>query len=162
MYAKPLDTEFSPLTPQDEEHLRLLSIFYYVLAGFTAVFSMFPVIHLVVGLLFMFAGLGGEEAFPAVLFGGFFALFALFFIACGLTLAACLAIAGRAIARCERYTFCFVVAAVVCGFWPLGTALGVFTIIVLLREPVKAAFEGENAEIEGGGHEDASEVEFFE
>lgn len=152
--------EFSPLTPQDQEHLRLLAIFYYALAGLTAVFSMFPVIHLIVGILVVFGGLGGNEAVPALLFGGVFILVALLIIGCGLVLAACLAIAGRSLFRRERYTFCLVIAAVTCGFWPLGTALGVFTIIVLLREPVKAAFEAENADFDDGGREGASEAEF--
>jgi hypothetical protein len=40
---------------QDEEHLKLLSTFHYVLGGVTALFSLFPVIHLVVGLFFILA-----------------------------------------------------------------------------------------------------------
>ena len=35
---------------QDDEHLRLLSIFHYVLAGLAGVFGLFPIIHLAVGL----------------------------------------------------------------------------------------------------------------
>ena len=34
-----------------------------------------------------------------------------------------------------------VVAGVACTFAPLGTALGVFTIIVLMRDSVKELFE---------------------
>ena len=30
---------------RDEEHLRILSIFHYVVAGIVALFSLFPVIH---------------------------------------------------------------------------------------------------------------------
>ena len=36
---------------QDQEHLRLLSIFYYVCAGLTALFACIPIIHLVLGLM---------------------------------------------------------------------------------------------------------------
>src|SRR5690606_24795809 len=39
------------LTPQDEEHLRLLAIFHYVVAGITALFSLIPIAHITVGIL---------------------------------------------------------------------------------------------------------------
>ena len=35
---------------KDEEHLRLLSIFHFVVAGMTALFALFPIIHLLIGL----------------------------------------------------------------------------------------------------------------
>ena len=49
-------------------------------------------------------------------------------------------LAGRYLARRERYTFCLVVAGVECMFMPFGTVLGVFTIIVLSRPSVKDLF----------------------
>jgi len=36
---------------QDEQHLQLLSIFHYVLAAMFALFSCFPAIHLVIGIV---------------------------------------------------------------------------------------------------------------
>ena len=48
--------------------------------------------------------------------------------------------AGRNIAARTAYTFCLVVAAIECAFMPMGTALGVFTIIVLMRPSVKQLF----------------------
>jgi len=39
--------------------------------------------------------------------------------------------------------FCLIVAGIICIFMPLGTILGVFTIIVLVRPSVKAMFEGQ-------------------
>ena len=38
-------------------------------------------------------------------------------------------------------TFVFVVACCECLFMPFGTLLGVFTIVLLSREPVKSAFD---------------------
>jgi hypothetical protein len=58
----------------------------------------------------------------------------------GLAMAICILIAGRSIALRKRYSFAFVMACVECLFIPFGTILGVFTIIVLLRESVKALF----------------------
>jgi hypothetical protein len=36
--------------------------------------------------------------------------------------------------------FCLVMGGVECLFMPFGTVLGVFTIIVLMQEPVKQLF----------------------
>ena len=47
---------------------------------------------------------------------------------------------GRGLAQRKRYMFCLVVACVECLFMPFGTVLGVFTIIVLSRDSVKALF----------------------
>jgi len=48
----------NPPTPQekaDAEHLKLISIFHYVVSGLAAFFACFPIIHLVVGLFMIFA-----------------------------------------------------------------------------------------------------------
>jgi len=63
-----------------------------------------------------------------------------FFFLTGLVIAICILIAGRSLARQRRYWFAFIVACIECLFIPFGTILGVFTIIVLSREPVKALF----------------------
>ena len=36
-----------------EENVRLLSIFYYVLAGLIAFFACIPIIHITIGILFL-------------------------------------------------------------------------------------------------------------
>jgi hypothetical protein len=132
------------LTPQDAEHLRLLSLFHYIVAGLQALFASFPIIHFIVGA-FMVLGPGllgkGQDRFPAMAAGGFFMVFAAAWMIVGWTLVACVVIAGRSLARRQRYTFCLIVAGVeaaVC--MPFGTILGVFTILVLMRPTVKAAF----------------------
>jgi hypothetical protein len=132
-----------PLTPQDAEHLRLLSIFYYIVAGLQALFACFPIIHFVVGGALLVGGgaSGQREAAPLMAVGGFFMVLAGALILLGWTFAGCAAFAGRSLAQRKRYVFCMVVAAleiVLCI--PLGTILGVFTIVVLVRPQVKAAF----------------------
>jgi len=62
----------------------------------------------------------------------------------GWTLAVCMLIAGRNLAKRRHHTFCLVVAAISCIFMPFGTILGVLTIIVLMRPSVKGLFEGVN------------------
>ena len=136
-------TDAGPLRPEDVEHLRLLAIFHYVVAGLQALFACIPIIHLTIGLGLLLAprktGVGVEN--PQALVGTMFVAMASVFILLGWSLAACVFVAGRSLAARRRYMFCFVVAAVIAVLcMPFGTILGVLTIIVLLRPSVKAAF----------------------
>ncbi len=131
---------------QDAEHLNLLSIFHYVLAGITGLFACFPVIHLTIGIMFLtqpefFEPDQGVPPEMPMAFGLLFTIVPALMIAAGWTLAICIAYAGRCLACRKRYTFCLVVAAISCLFMPFGTILGVFTIIVLVRPSVKTLFE---------------------
>ena len=124
---------------QDSEHLKLLWIFHYVDAGMTAFFACIPFIHFFMGLAL------ATGAFPdtdpeAQPIGIFIMVFAGLFILAGWTLAACIAYAGRSLQTRRRYTYCLVMAGVECIFMPFGTVLGVFTIIVLMRDSVKPLF----------------------
>jgi hypothetical protein len=126
----------------DLNHLRLLSIFHYVVAGFAALFSLFPVIHLVMGILMVTGHFPDDrhgDPVPSVL-GWFFIAIACLIILAGLTFALCVFLAGRFLTRRRHYLFCLVVAGFASMFMPFGTVLGVFTIIVLLRPSVKELF----------------------
>jgi hypothetical protein len=126
---------------QDTEHLKLLSIFHYVVGGLTAIFACVPLIHFFVGLG-LATGAFDDTPGEARMMGGFLMVFAGGFILAGWALAVAIAIAGRNLARRTRYTYCMVVAGIECILMPFGTVLGVFTIIVLMRDSVKALFEG--------------------
>ena len=67
------------------------------------------------------------------------------FILIGWCVSACILLAGRKLQRRTSHTFCFLVACVECLFIPFGTILGVFSIIVLNRPPVKELFASNNA-----------------
>lgn len=141
----PIGTQASPIQAvnNDADQLNLLAIFHYVVGGLAALFSMFPVIHLVMGLFLVFGAKhlsGPGQTPPPVWFGWIFVIFASLFILFGLTLAALILFAGRSLARRKRHTFCLVMACVECLFMPFGTVLGVFTIIILSRPSVKQLF----------------------
>jgi hypothetical protein len=128
----------------DEQHLRLLSIFHYVVGGLTGLFACFPLIHVALGLAMIFA----PQSFsnrpadqPPAFFGWFFTCFGGGMFVVGISVAVCIVLAGRFIAQRRRYWFIFALACVQCAFFPFGTALGVFTVIVLSRPAVKALFE---------------------
>lgn len=55
MDASPVATTASAST-DDLQHLKLLSIFHYVLAGITGLFSLIPLIHLFMGLAIVTGG----------------------------------------------------------------------------------------------------------
>jgi hypothetical protein len=131
---------------RDEEHLRLLSIFHYVVAGLAGLFALFPIIHLIVGLFLVFfaSHLKDSNGQPAPVFiGWIFVILASTFIIFGMILASLVLTAGRFLAKRKHYTFCLVMAGVECIFMPFGTVLGVFTIIVLTRESVKRGFSSQ-------------------
>jgi hypothetical protein len=134
---------------QDLEHLRLLSIFHYVVGGLLALFACFPLLYFVFGLVMLVApavfedGRHGPPNDAAVMqivgvlmmFGG--TLFALI----GWAYAVCILFAGQFLSQRRHYTFCLVIAALLCMNTPFGTILGVFTIVVLMRPSVKLLFE---------------------
>jgi hypothetical protein len=126
----------------DSEHLNLLSIFHYVVAGVSALFACFPVIHLVLGLFMVLAPekMGSRNNAPPAFFGWFFIAFAAGFILAGWTFSVLVFFAGRFLARRKAYNFCFAMACVECLFMPFGTVLGVFTLLVLMRPSVKELF----------------------
>jgi len=127
---------------QDLEHLRLLSVFHYVLAVLAGLFSLFPVLYLGMGLAIItghFPDSHSGNAMPAFM-GWFFVLFGAAWLLCGLAFAICLWLSGRYLAQHRRYVFCLVMAAISCMFTPFGTVLGVFTIIVLMRPSVRELF----------------------
>jgi hypothetical protein len=131
---------------QDEYQLRLLSIFHYVVAGLAGLFALFPIFHLAIGLLFILAPhefeSNGEP--PPAWVGWIFVIMASVFITLGWTFAGFVLAAGRFLAKRKRYLFCLVMAGIECAFTPIGTVLGVFTIIVLMRESVKQLFTADN------------------
>lgn len=128
---------------QTARHLRLLATFHYVLAGLAAVFALLPALYIAMGVAVLSGAIpvprGGTAPPPAL---------AWFFVGLGAALmlvvlvyVVLLVVAGRFLGRTRRWTFCVVVAALSCAFFPFGTVLGVFTIVFLVKPEVRAAFE---------------------
>ena len=130
------------LIEQDEEHLRLLTLFYYLYSGMVAIFACFPIIHLVIGVLMITnpGAFGSGNNAPPAFAGYLFAIVGGLFVLAGWFFAVCSFMVARSLARRRHYMFCLILSGVNCMFVPFGTAIGVFTIIVLLRPTVKALF----------------------
>jgi hypothetical protein len=126
---------------RDEENLRLLTIFHYVVAGLAAVFSLFPLVYVGMGALMLYGKLDGPHGDPAArIMGWVFIAIGVVFFLMGMTFVVCVALAGRYLSRRKHHTYCFIMGAVDCLFMPFGTVLGVFTIIVLQKDAVRQLF----------------------
>ncbi len=126
---------------QDEQHLNLLSLFHYIMAGLTALIACIPIIHVVLGIL-MITGQLDEAQPPPPIVGWMFLIMGAVFVLLGWTVAILTAVAGARLKQRRSRVFCMVVAALQCLNMPLGTILGVFTLITLSRPSVVAMFEG--------------------
>ncbi len=129
---------------RDEEHLKLLAIFHYVLGGMMAFFSLFGLIYFVMGLVFMLVPTSnwnqGHGQPPPAWFGLLFMFIGGVIVFLGCTVGGLIAYAGRCIAQRRHHTFCLIMAAIACLWVPIGTVLGVMAIIVLSRPSVKPLF----------------------
>lgn len=142
----PESAETDVVNDNDINHLRLLSIFHYVVAALMGMFTCFPGIYVVMGTVFLTnpPQQPGQNPEELKMIGGFFIAFGLLFVMIQLALAIALFVAGKSISTRRRYTYCMIVAAISCLFFPFGTALGVFTLIVLSRASVKKLYELSN------------------
>ena len=131
---------------EDAQHLMLLSVFHYLMAGLTTLGGFITAAYFVlVGYVMtsvvpsMPASAGSPPPPAAVgwFVGAFGALISLMILAFAVLHFLC----GRWIAARRNHTFCFVVGCISCISFPLGTVLGVFTIMVLQRPSVRWHFE---------------------
>ncbi len=129
---------------QDAEHLRYLAIGHYVLGSLTALFACFPLMHVVIGVMMVSGKFpGGPGGMPpeAASMGWLFIGMGALFIVGGWGLAVVMLLCGRWLSARRNHAFCFVVSCIECAFMPLGTILGVFSLVVLQRPSVKSLFE---------------------
>jgi hypothetical protein len=131
-----------------QENLRLLSIFHYVLGGLHMVFGSFGLIHFGMGLWLLndprAFGMANEPAAMTNFMGVAFLLAGGGVVLTGWILGFLTILSGRFIARRRRRLFSVVMGCINCLLVPFGTILGVFTIVLLTRDDVKAIY-GESA-----------------
>jgi hypothetical protein len=141
------DSPRNHLVDRDVEHLKILSICWYVGSGLAVLMGCIPLIYVGMGIAIIanphgFAG-GGQPPPPPemmramgwmfTVMGGCVSLVAWAGAILGV-------IAGRSLPQRRRLVLCYVAAALACLQIPVGTVLGIFTFIVLSRASVKASF----------------------
>ena len=129
---------------EDEQHLDILGICHFIYAAFIGLAGLVGVVYVVIGLVFATAvvsSTGPTGTMPAAAVGGAFAVIGGFVTLALWGVAACLIVSGLGLRRRRRRTFSFVIGCISCMSVPLGTVLGVFTIVVLSRPSVKALYD---------------------
>jgi len=131
------------LSPNDENHLNLLSIFYYVFGGLGLLGGLGLVVHYLVMHAVMDGTLSNGQNTPAPP-PELFMIMQAMYVGLGsfLVLGIALNVLAAVFLRQRRHrVFSMVVAGLNCLQIPLGTVLGVFTFVVLMRESVRAGYE---------------------
>lgn len=125
------------------KYLQWLSVFHYIVGGIGVLFACFPLIHVGVGLSMLFGAFpelaSGNS--PPMWFGLLFVVLGGLFFLAAQALAWLIIYSGVQLRKQQKYMLSFIVAGIMCIFFPIGTVLGVLTIIVLSKEPVKNLYE---------------------
>ncbi|HMJ91830.1 MAG TPA: hypothetical protein VK530_18545 [Candidatus Acidoferrum sp.] len=125
---------------EDADQLRLLSILYYVWGGLTVMLSCLGGVWAAIVLGIVAGATRNQPNPPPAAIGGLVAVILIGAIGLAVVVGALTAWTGKCIGDRRSYTFCLVIAAITCLSFPFGTALGVFTLIVVTRPSVKALF----------------------
>jgi hypothetical protein len=146
-YRPPIAVAFPPTA--DEKSLQLLAILHYVCGGLIALFASFFLVHVAIGVHIMHApqswaphpakGTGAPPFAPD--FGVLFVVLGSVAVTLGWTMGALTALAGRSIAQRRRFVLCAIIDGLLCMWVPIGTALGVFGLVMLTKPHVRAQFE---------------------
>ena len=129
---------------QDESQLNSLAIAHFIVGGLMVLISCIPLIHVVIGSLFIWGWCGNlpetcDQVSPFV--GWIFFIVGILAFVFAQVSSILVILSGRCLMKRKRYLFSFIMACVACLFVPLGSVLGIFTIIVLSRESVKQLYK---------------------
>ncbi len=143
MELQPTAIPYQPLqsTP-DDGYLTALSVCHYVIGGLIALVSSIFIVHIVMGIAVLsgklnMQGSSANQPVSPAFMGYVFVILGSIAVAFGWTLGALNIYSGLCISRRRRHMYSLIVAGVNCMWFPIGTALGVFTFVVLLKQSVK-------------------------
>ena len=131
---------------KDQQALKLLVIFHFVLAGVSCFLGLCPLSGVGLGIFMLTTPFptppGGAPPGPSpALMGGIIIAEYSFFALLIYGSAIVGGLVGHFLRQRRAGRFGIIGAGILCLFMPLGTTLGVFTIIVLARESVKDVFQ---------------------
>ena len=131
------------LDPDKKQYLQYLAIGHYVMAAMALVFGSIPILQILAGLFMATDVLGSvvrDVPTAGLAAGVIFMLIGLIYVLAAWVYGLFMIKAAKALKEQRNHNLCVVMAAVSCLFVPVGTVLGIFTLLVLLDDDVKAAF----------------------
>jgi hypothetical protein len=131
---------------RDIEHIRLVAILHFVFGGLAMLGILFLLIHyFILHTVFANPDLWKSQPNSTPPPKEFFEVFVWMYVFVGLLLAsACLLnlLSGFFLLKRRHRVFSLVIAGLNCLQIPFGTALGILTILVLLRDSVRELYDG--------------------
>ncbi len=141
----------------DADNLQTLTLCHFIMGGLIALFSCMFIFHIVMGAMMIHNPSAFTPAPPTLssppiptalgfppMMGYLFLTMGIIAVISGWTLGGLTAYAGRCLKDRKHYIFILIIAGCSCAFvMPLGTLLGAFTFVVLLRPTVKTLFDAQ-------------------
>ncbi len=125
---------------EPKNNLDLISTFHYVWGGLKLFVSLSVLIYVAMGIGMIWSGSETGEA-ELLFSGGVFLIFGIFAFLIVVALGIMSLLCGKYIKERRNRMFCLVMAGLACANAPLGTILGIFTIIEIEKPEIKAMFE---------------------
>ena len=120
---------------QTDKYMRGLVVFYYISAIWVLVVGLIPIVHFFVGVDESGGWTGGEH-----LWGGLLKSMVHLAMVVNWASSFCLFLAARYLIKRRNHTYCVTVAVFLCLASQQGMLLGIFTLILLFDQEVKASF----------------------
>ena len=136
----------------DADHLKLLAIFHFILAGFALAALGFLFLHWLIMHTLIFNPETQKNAKSGPPPAAFFIIFNSFYLFVGagiLTMGLGNVVSGWCLITRRARMFSLVMAGINCLGFPFGTILGVFTFIVLFRDSVTALYSAKHPPVGG-------------
>ncbi len=139
------------------DNLQTLALCHFIMGGVIALFSCLFIFHIIMGAMMIhnpsaFTPAPSARPSPSIptalgfppIMGYLFLTLGIITVVSGWTLGGLTVYAGRCLKERKHYIFILIIAGCNCAFvMPLGTLLGAFTFVVLLRPAVKALFDSQ-------------------
>ena len=140
-----LPVPMQPFGDRDKEHLKILSVCYYVMSGLTVIGGCFCLLYMVMGVSMLSTLSGSSRASASepegvIMMGGMFVVIGVVGALIAFVVAALEFVVARRLVSNQSRMLCMVIAGINCLSMPVGTVLGVFTFIVLSRPSVAMSF----------------------
>lgn len=128
---------------QDESQLNSLALAHYIVGAIGILASCLPLIHVFFGALFIWGGCGfltETTNAPSPIISWIVFVMGIVWFVFAQIVSVMVIYSGSCLKSHKRYLYSFVTACCACTFFPLGTVLGVLTVMVLSRSTVKELY----------------------